>query len=197
MEMNGEWSRRVILRGIDDWQSHEQGRQQRMQSYPLDLATILYLLQGQSGRLQAILEAVPGVREPCQATIMLLEGKIATCFLETRQGELVAQGERVLNLLTGLGTIDWLWEAGFGTTLLMPARNPTGALSPIPRRREPLRQDMLEACSRLQRRVLGLVDGRRTIQEIATLLAVPPTEFERLRAVLRELQTMGLLLIDE
>lgn len=168
-----------------------------MQSYPLDLATILYVLQGQSGRLHAILEAIPGIREPCQATMMLVEGKVASCFLETRRGALVGQGERALNLLIGLGTVDWLWEPGSAPALQPPARSPTGTLSPIPRRREPLRQDILEACSRLQRRVLGLVDGRRTIQEIATLLAVPPTEFERLRAVLRELQMMGLIIIDE
>ena len=168
-----------------------------MQSYPLDLATILYILQGQSGRLQAILEEVPGIREPCQATIMLLEGKVASCFLETRRGALVGQGEQVLNLLTGLGTVDWLWEAGPGVALQAPTRSSTGTLSPIPRRREPLRQQALEACSRLQRRVLGLVDGRRTIQEIASLLAVPPTELERLRAVLRELHIMGLIIIDE
>jgi hypothetical protein len=167
-----------------------------MQSYPLDLATILYLLQGQSGRLHAILEEVPGIREPCQATITLVEGKVASCFLETRRGALVSQGDRAFNLLIGLGTVDWLWEPGFETASPTPRRSSTGALSSIPRRREPLRQDMLEACSRLQRRVLGLVDGRRTIQEIATLLAVPPTEFERLQAVLRELQTMGLIMID-
>lgn len=168
-----------------------------MQSYPLDLATILYILQGQSGRLQAILEEVPGVKEPCQATLMLLDGKVASCFLETRRGALVGQGERVLHLLTGLGTVDWLWEPASGAALPAPTRSPAGALSPIPRRREPLRQAALAACSRLQRRVLGLVDGRRTTQEIATLLAVPPTELERLRAVLRELQNMGLLIIDE
>jgi hypothetical protein len=168
-----------------------------MQSYPLDLATILYILQGQSGRLQAILEEVPGVKEPCQATLMLLDGKVASCFLETRRGALIGQGERAFNLLTGLGTLDWLWEPGFATALPAPARSLTGALSPIPYRREPLRQEALDVCSRLQRRVLGLVDGRRTIQEIATLLAVPPTELERLRAVLRELQTMGLIMMNE
>lgn len=174
-----------------------------MQSYPLDLATILYVLQGQSGRLHAVLEAVPGIREPCQATITLIDGKVASCFLETRRGALAGQGERALNLLIGLGTVEWLWEPGSITLLPPPTRtptgplSPTGALSPIPRRREPLRQDMLGACSRLQRRVLGLVDGRRTVHEIATLLAVPPTEFERLRAVLRELHMMGLIILDE
>lgn len=168
-----------------------------MQSYPLDLATILYILQGQSGQLQALLEEVPGMREPCQATVILLNGKVTSCFLETRRGALVGQGERALNLLTGLGTVDWLWEPAAGAALPAPTGSLTGALSPIPYRREPLRQDVLEACSRLQRRVLGLVDGRRTIQDIATLLAVPPTEHERLRAVLRELQMMGLIIIDE
>ncbi len=168
-----------------------------MQSYPLDLATILYLLQGQSGQLHAILEEVPGIREPCQATITLVEGKVASCFLETRRGALVGHGERALNLLIGLGTVEWLWEPGSVALLPPPPKTPTGALAPIPRRREPLRQDMLGACSRIQRRVLGLVDGRRTTQEIAALLAVPPTEFERLQAVLRELRAMGLIIIEE
>ncbi len=168
-----------------------------MQSYPLDLATILYILQGQSGRLQALLQELPGTREPCQVSIVLFDGKVASCSLETRRGVLVAQGAQVLNLLTGLGTIDWLWEPGLTPAAQLPTKPTTGTLSSIPRRREPLRPESLVACNRIQRRVLGLVDGRRTTHEIATLLAVPPTELERLRAVLRELQGMGLISMDE
>lgn len=168
-----------------------------MQSYPLDLATILYILQGQSGHLQTTLEDLPGIREPCRVSLFLTDGKVTSCSLETRLGALVSQGQRVLDLLAGLGTIDWLWEPVVGPAVQLPGRNTTGNLSSIPRRREPFRQEALWACSRVQRRVLGLVDGRRPFQEIATLLAIPPTELERLRAVLYELRAMGLIILDE
>jgi hypothetical protein len=170
-----------------------------MQSYALDLTTILHLLQGRSGRLQATLEALPGIKEPCLVSLVLLDGKVSSCFLETHQGMLLAQGERVLTLVAGLGTLDWLWEPQRRTTTLLPGYpggSIPGKVSSIPQRRDPLRPDLLAACSRIQRRVLGLVDGRRTVQEIALLLAVPSAEIERLQAVLDELQVMGLITLD-
>ncbi len=167
-----------------------------MQSYALDLATILHILQGRSGRLQATLEALPGMREPCQVNLMLLDGKVTSCSLEAANGALIAQGERVMNLLLGLGTIDWLWEPQRKAAAPLPGGSAAAGAFSIPRRREPLRPEVLAGCSRIQRRVLGLVDGRRTIQEIALLLAVPATELERLQAVLDELQALGLIIMD-
>ena len=167
-----------------------------MQSYPLDLTTILYILQGQSGQLQTTLEGLPGIREPCRASLILTNGKVTSCSLTTRRGALLAQGQRVLDLLAGLGIVEWLWEPGAGSSLQLPSKAASNA-SPVPRRREPLRQDALLACTRTQRRVLGLVDGRRPIQEIAALLAVPPADVDRFRAIFFELQDMGLILLDE
>jgi hypothetical protein len=167
-----------------------------VQSYPLDLATILYVLQGQSGHLQASLNGLPGIGEPCQVRMVLTNGKVTTCTLETRRGALVAQGQRVLDLLAGLGAMDWLWAPGAGTPAQTPRRT-TSILSPIPRKREPLNQQALWACSRTQRRVLGLIDGRRSLQEIAALLAVPPTDLERFRAVCYELQDLGLISLEQ
>ncbi len=167
-----------------------------MQSYPLDLTTILYLLQGQSGRLQATLGEIPGIGEPCRASLFLTEGKVTWCSIETHRGALAAQGERALRLLARLGTIEWLWQAELEPTV-QRRTTPTGKLSPIPRRIEPISPVVLQACGRFHRRVLGLVDGRRTVREIGALLAVPSTELERLRAVLYELQAMGLVIMDE
>lgn len=78
-----------------------------MQSYPLDLATMLYNLRGQHGRLCATLEHVPGLREPCQVLLDLVEGKVTACTLMTGRGALLAEGARALDLLERLGTIDW------------------------------------------------------------------------------------------
>jgi hypothetical protein len=173
-----------------------------MQSYPLDLTTILYLLeqQQQGGLLQATLAAVPGAGEPCLAQLTLVSGKVTACFVETRSGRLVAEGRRALTLLGQLGTIDWVWQPENEISAPRPrqAVPPGGAdpwtdLAAVPRQREPVRMDVLQTCSRLQRRVLGLADGRRSVSEIAAILAVPPDQMFRLQEVLRELQALGLL----
>jgi hypothetical protein len=176
-----------------------------MQSYPLDLTTILYLLdqQQQSGVLQAALADVPGTRETCQARLKLIRGKVMSCVVETSSGRLYVEGRRALTLLAQLGTVEWVWkmEEEGSVTRSLPAVQPGNAgFNPnellVPRRREPLRVDALQRCSRAQRRVLGLVDGRRTVKEIATILSVPPTEIPRLKAVMRELEAMELLSLE-
>jgi hypothetical protein len=164
-----------------------------MLSYPLDLATILYVLRGQSGRLHATVEEIPGARAPCRASLVLVVGKVTSSVLETSQGALLAQGARAMHLLAELDSINWIWEPGWNPDLSRPSEPSPGKTAFIPQRGEPFKLEALRDCSRIQRRVLGLVDGRRTVQEIATLLAVPPAECERLLAVLQELQAMGLI----
>ncbi len=174
------------------------GRQWGMQSYPLDLATILYLLsqQRQSGQLQAELEEVPGSREPCLARLVLVDGKVVSCLLTTRRGVELARGERALRILNQLGVIEWIWQTG-AEEMTQPASSPElRGLSAIPRRLVPLSPQILQRCSRVQRRVLSLVDGRRTIGDIATVLAVPSGEIDSLMAVLHELQAMRLIVLD-
>jgi hypothetical protein len=165
-----------------------------MQSYPLDLTTMLYNLRGQRGRLSATLERVPGLREPCQAILDLVEGKVTVCTLVTRRRAVVAEGARALDLLSRLGTIDWFWEPALAPPLSLPGgglpRNPALV---VPRRLDPFPPEALLACSRFQRRVLSLVDGRRSVADIATLLAVPATDLERLQAILSELEELGLM----
>lgn len=170
----------------------------RMQSYPLDLATMLYNLRGQRGRLTATVERVGSLREPCQVVLDLAQGKVTHAALLTGRGALVAEGQQALDLLGELGTIDWRWEpasvAGLTGRLGFAPRNP---LLAIPHRHASFSPSSLYACSRLQRRVLGLVDGRRTVADIATLLSVPATELEYLQAILNELVNMGLIVLEE
>ncbi len=177
-----------------------------MQSYPLDLTTILYLLdqQQQSGLLRATLAGLPGTRETCLAQLQLARGKVTSCVVETYSGRLYAEGRRALSLLAQLGTIEWAWkveEEGSRTRPLPAVQTGGTGFKPsdgrlVPQRKEPLRVEVLQRCSRTQRRVLGLVDGRRSVNEIATILSVPPTEVSRLKEVIRELEAMELLSLE-
>ncbi len=176
-----------------------------MQSYPLDLATILYLLdqQQQSGLLQAALAGVPGTKEQCLARLKLIKGKVTSCVVHTSSGRLYAEGRRALALLAEMGTLEWVWkieEESSVTRPLSAVQARTAGTTPneliVPRRREPLRMETLQRCSRTQRRVLGLVDGRRSLNEIATILSIPPAEMPRLKEVMRELEAMELLSLE-
>jgi hypothetical protein len=173
-----------------------------MQSYPLDLDTMLYFLgqQHQSGRLEAALEQVPGIRVPCQAILTLSEGKISTCFLRTGAGKLVAQGNEALRLLASLGTIEWRWqpqELSLSSPRLaaLPqnVRQENGAT--VPRLTGKSRGDLMHTYTRNQLRVLGLIDGKRSVNDIARVLAVGSTQLPQLWSVLHELEAMGVVLI--
>lgn len=165
-----------------------------MQSYPLDLTTMLINLRGQTGRLSATLGRVSGLQQPCQVIVDLLEGKVTACTMTTMRGDRMAEGAQALDLLGRLGIIDWLWEPALAPPLTFQGSHlPMNPAFTVPQRRAPFYPEALASCSRDQRRVMGLIDGRRTVADIATLLAVPPTEMGRLQTILNELEDMGLI----
>ena|SRR5581483_7105817 len=194
-----------------------------MRMYQLDIETLLSLLYeaGQSGRLSTTLPSgFPGFKQSCQASIGLQEGNIVFCQIEQRNGRVLVSGKQALQILSRSGTREWqLEEAQFqqtstpvSTPVLPPAMTATTATtlpnqerqhdpSVIPQRRTFIDQNTLSHFSRQQRRVLNLVDGRRSVERIATLLSASSDQsavrqtLQQVEEILRELEASGAIFI--
>ncbi|MFL5663597.1 MAG: hypothetical protein ACJ8BW_19995 [Ktedonobacteraceae bacterium] len=176
--------------------------------YTIDLATILQLLQEfrRNGILQAELPSgVPGIREPCQALIELAEGKVVFCHIKNANGRTVLASEDALNVLNGLGTLNWLFTerqeppaSGLrDSSMSVPVVRPMAyAPSLIPRRILHVGQEDLNAWPRKYRRVFVLIDGERSAEKIAAILSLPPGGVEEVLEVLRKLKAMGIIAVE-
>jgi hypothetical protein len=164
--------------------------------YTLDLETLLALLGGrkQSGELSTEIGRFPGRRGngPYHARIILVEGKVNTCLVVAENGWVLADGEEALRGLQAIGELDWSWQAtNQGSTPTTP-ENPADSSSLIPRLLIPLNKVGRNTLPRRCWQVLLLVDGSRSIAQIAHLLALtPPEELE----VWQLLQTRGIVMV--
>ncbi|MFL5628606.1 MAG: hypothetical protein ACJ788_23745 [Ktedonobacteraceae bacterium] len=179
-----------------------------MQTYLLDLVTLLQILarQKQSGVLQARDVRLPDGRRTAQARLVLVQGKIQSCTLFLQPGtNIIAGGDIALQMLYELGTLEWQWTAGLPqmkppeeqySVPSVDGRPPLQENWPLPRRSVPQRTaqaDMadLYSLSRNHRRVLALIDGQRSVDKIAAMLAL--TDQQELFKILNELHAWGLI----
>jgi hypothetical protein len=96
-----------------------------MQTYMLELETLLYILEEseQNGILSAELVAgVPGFKERCRAKIGLRAGKIAACELEGTNGRILIAGMSALRALSNLGVQEWQLLENQSREQLSPAQ---------------------------------------------------------------------------
>ena len=181
--------------------------------YTKDITFLLRLLwtSKQSGRL--FVEG-PGPNEsPWQGQLQLDEGVVTACLIRSKtDGQVVLSNDAALRWLTSQGKLVWrLEEDAQPPDPLLPALPsheeakreqrhdedmlPSSAwrnqLESIPQRTQKGKAVPVNAfASREHRQVLALVDGRRTIEEIAHLLHKPP---DFIVHVLQELQAAGFI----
>lgn len=160
----------------------------------LDFTTILQLLKEfqRSGVLETELpKGIMNTQEPCRLQCKLLQGELTGYQILAGFGETFVVDEGLLRQIESLGPLEWTFGPQQETTAspMHPAHNPassaapTSAVSPspvpqpfahfivlVPRRPANLDQNELNILTRQQRRVLALVDGRRNVGQIATLL---------------------------
>ncbi len=182
----------------------------KMESYHIDLATLLRALARKSGELMAILKNIPGTREQGRVRVTLDKGKIISCSVEGQNGYL-AFGENALRLLHSVGELDWTYTpsvsvspvpqspslpvtpqeattANLKTTLESPAIT----LGAYPARLRSVGQQELASWSRLQRSVYSLVDGKKTVADITRILSYQP---ERITEVLSTMHVARILVL--
>jgi DNA-binding transcriptional ArsR family regulator len=188
--------------------------------YTKDFASLLHLLalSQQSGTLLVLRKG-----EAWQACLQLLEGQPLSCIIVAiADGSLLMSGEQALQWLERQGELQWHLVGDLTTapTAVLPAPSPSEAtqqpeqsaqelfppatpLDPFPplstrstrliarRIRQP--SDLI-IWSRERRQVFALIDGSRSVSEIARLLGRSP---EQVMALLGDLLQQGLITLEE
>lgn len=179
----------------------------------LDLSTILRNFH-QNGELSGDVPAKKlGNKAPWKARIRVVEGIIISCQILDNRDAIVNSGELALDALYKLGPLNWEvipdpQEGSGKLPVLKPARksgalpgvtdrispepDPVPAHAPVPYR---LMNITLKQMNQTQwprdfRLVYILVDGTRTSEKIASMLAMSLADVEQ---VLRELQSMRII----
>lgn len=178
--------------------------------YTIDLATILQLLHEfhRNGILQADLPSgVPGFKKHCLVLIDLAEGKIISCHIKNGSEQTFLAGENALSVVHSLGNLEWTFMPRQEAPLLslrdssmdipvVHAPTPKPVHSLIPRRVAQVGPEDLNAWPRKYRRVFVLIDGERSAEKIAAILSLPPGGVEEVGAVLRKLQSIGVIAME-
>jgi hypothetical protein len=148
--------------------------------------------------LQSHLSSLPGISKECFAQLILGQGGISSCVITaTTTGAVLFQQQEALSALAHCGDLNWSVVPApslHATNVTIPQKDTRphrGASGqqqrPLPFRRNTLTPEILASLSHAQRRVLVLVDGKRSIEEIAHLLSKTPQEVHQLLVPLQSL----------
>ena len=163
--------------------------------YILPASAILQVLRDQNGMttLSATLPFVPGYQQEAGEVVLILGwGQVQRCTIRARDGLLLAQGGEALKALEQLGHLEWQVQELSGSRENWAATDSKGqehgqsAEQHIPRRRvAALSLTQQQTLSRRQRQVFALVNGTRSVADIATLLHLSSDEVARLLQALQ------------
>lgn len=142
----------------------------------------------QSVLLLSHLPTLPGLaRHPGLARIELEQGAVRSCLISGQSGAVLLQGQDAYAVLSRCGDLEWRVIRPPDVMEAVRVRPVTGMLERtqwgIPRLRVAfLHREMLASFPRSQRVALALVDGRRSVEEIAYLLSKSPREIQQMLA---------------
>lgn len=162
--------------------------------YTLDIETMRQVMQAhkKTGRLHTDLPSgVPSLREPCHVEITLEAGNIVSSAIVGSSGSLLT-GDRAYYELTRLGRLRWTFTPQ-SLSLSQPEPAPRAlekhAIS-RPRRIVVVEQWEMRPWRRMHKLVYGLVDGKRSVEEIAKLLSATPETIEDILSDLRSIRVI-------
>jgi hypothetical protein len=160
-----------------------------MNQYRLPLAAIVEILKNstESIVLQAQLPPLRGVlKQGCSAQLFLREGKMHTCFLLDQVGGVLQQKEEAYKIVERAGDLDWnVISMDKSQESNQPDGRSSGQdiLSP----RWEASSSFVRSLSRPLRQIALLVDGRRSLEDIARLASKKPQEVIELYSELNRL----------
>ncbi len=179
-----------------------------MQSFTLDLKTLLHILsrQKQHGLVQAEIPSdklrFPSPRQILQANILLESGVLRVCTITDKYEERILEGEDALQRLFTVGVTEWHWKPHTSQQLPSLEKDKTGPIqrtqsisnqplfTEVVPRRTSRGEEVLQTLPREYRKVLALVDGQRSVHKMAAVLAMKD---EEVMIALRTLQSWGLI----
>lgn len=168
--------------------------------YKLDLAAMLQMLQEfrQNAVLQTEISSVPGAKGRFQVQLDMFDGKITSCSIRSGDGQVLLAGDDAFTWLQDLGALNWTVTlrqiSTSALTQSSPALTPSPVLrSPIPRRSVYVGQEQMRLWPRKYRVVFVLIDGRKSVEQIAGLLSLSIREVEE---VVYELQANRLIVLE-
>ncbi len=148
----------------------------------LDLDTILQLLQArqETCTLQTVLKrgvVELGLKGSCSVTLQLVKGRVVSCQIANSQQNL--SSIELVRYLPHHERFTWLFRIVELQQLPRPQQAPEPApalISSVPRR-VVMTQDkelLVQNLPRNVRHVLALIDGKRSVEKIAQMLALSP-----------------------
>ena len=174
--------------------------------YHLPVQAMLLVMASSVDRvlLQTHLPGLPGIsQQVCLVQMLLEQGGVRSCTITSKTGAILRQQQEAVQVLERCGDLDWHVTtlvptpqganhshtgSLFGAPGAVASTGRTGAASPIPRLRvHPVPPDILASLSRSHRMALVLVDGKRSVNDIAHLLAKSSSDVQEIFAVLRHL----------
>ncbi len=168
--------------------------------YTISLADIMQTLQifRQSGRLQTELPDVRGLKGQFQAELIIAAGKIISCSITNRSGQIIIGNDEAVLLLYNLGELNWTLTLQAETAPTNPPNIQNTASLPrlrplIPRRIALPRQGQVNTWPRKHRAVFALIDGQKNIEQIAAVLSLSRKNVEE---ILRDLQSIQVITLE-
>lgn len=167
-----------------------------MSSYTLDFPTIMAVFHDQrrTGELRAESVRLRG-KGIFRARITFYSGKDLSCVLEYPNGQHYADGENARQLLAHVGVIEWDWitTPTTNTAVRVPVRTTRPRELDIVFRRSQGSLNGLSLLPRPYQHLLLLVDGERTVEQIATFFQ--GTSVQEVYGILVELHKQGWLIL--
>jgi len=162
--------------------------------YTLDIETMRQVMQAhkKTGRLQTDLPSgVSSLREPCHVEIALEAGNIVSSSIVGSSGSLLT-GERAYQELTHLGRLRWTFVPQSPSVTQPEPAHRTLVKRAIsrPRRVVVVEQSQMRPWQRMHKLVYALVDGTRSVEEIAKLLSTTPETIEEILSDLRSIRVI-------
>ena len=155
-------------------------------SYQLDLATLLTLLTGQTGRLYTTGVLLPGIELPCEVMVTVATGRVQACSV-VNQGRVVLLADDALQRVLPLWVLSWTYIPDVPHTS-SPSAHDLAPFVPQRVREVPLHE--LKAWPRVPRRLYQLTDVPHSLDQLAHLLRQP---LDVVMATAMQLQQQGVI----
>ena len=196
--------------------AQDMGKRTAMQQYALTLDLLLHILQShqQTHQVWALVpaEVLPALKGRatrgtlCRVSLDVSQGQVVSCVIRDQQDRVLLEGPKALACVRSCEQVVWTVQtlpsaSGLSVTDGGAHRLPssvTSPASPMPWSARPppvlvqaLDARLLEAVSRSQRRLLLLINGKRSITELGAMLGMQRALVE---STLRELEALGLII---